>query len=95
MISSNHNSVEFKFSMKQDLFFSNKKEDQKIILNFKNCFFREFILDSIFLKKLIVFPVPMRNFRFRTFIKSGKNQFVINHEMVQKVVATKVREPEK
>jgi hypothetical protein len=53
------------------------------------------LFEAIYNKKKQLFPVvSMRNFRFRRFVKSGKNLYDINHEMVQKVVARKYREPE-
>lgn len=36
----------------------------------------------------------MRSFRFKRFVRSGKNLYKICHEILQKVVARKVREPE-
>lgn len=35
----------------------------------------------------------MRDFRFRTFVLQGKNRYNISHEVVQKVVTRKIREP--
>lgn len=37
--------------------------------------------------------VPMRNLRFRQFVLAGKNRYRIHHELVQKIVARKFREP--
>lgn len=37
--------------------------------------------------------VPMRYFPFRQFVLSGKNRYDISHDVVQKVVARKIREP--
>lgn len=34
----------------------------------------------------------MRNYRFKTFVRSGKNLFAINHELVQKIVPRRFRE---
>lgn len=37
--------------------------------------------------------VPMKHCLFRQFVRSGKNRHDINHEVVQKVVSRKIREP--
>lgn len=37
--------------------------------------------------------VPMQYSPFRQFVLSGKNRYDINHDVVQKVVPRKVREP--
>lgn len=37
--------------------------------------------------------VPMRNFRFRTFVLRGKNRLCIHHDLVHQIVARKNREP--
>lgn len=52
-----------------------------------------FIVSFPFFSEFYSKIVPMRNFRFRTFVRSGKNRNIINHEVVQKVVTRKIREP--
>lgn len=37
--------------------------------------------------------VPMQYSPFRQFVLSGKNRYDINHDVVQKVVQRKIREP--
>ena len=37
--------------------------------------------------------VPMQYSPFRQFVLSGKNRYNINHDVVQKVVSRKIREP--
>lgn len=43
--------------------------------------------------QVFVIVVPMRYYPFRQFVLSGKNRYVINHDVVQKVVPRKIREP--
>lgn len=65
-----------------------KKHIFPFIINFNS---PKFFHSSLFV--CYIFKVPMRNFRFRTFVRSGLNRNIINHEVVQKVVTRKVREP--